>query len=63
MCYTYNRMEINAFIRSKRSGQVMVEYIIIAFMLLLSVTIFSVLLYTFKESSVRVLNLVGSEYP
>ncbi len=41
----------------------MLEFIIVAAMLVLSVSIISVLLYTFKENSTRVLHLVGSEYP
>lgn len=41
----------------------MLEFVIVAAMLVLSVTIISVFLYTFKEYSTRVLHLVGSEYP
>lgn len=48
---------------SGKYGQAMVEFLIIAAMLVLSVTILSAMLYTFKENSSRVLNLVGSEYP
>lgn len=45
------------------SGQAMIEYIITAAMLILSITVLSTLLYTFKQNSSRVMNLVGSEYP
>lgn len=41
----------------------MVEYVITAGMLVLTVTIFAVFLYTFREHSGRVLDLVASEYP
>lgn len=41
----------------------MIEYIITAAMLILSITVLSTLLYTFKQNSSRVMNLVGSEYP
>lgn len=41
----------------------MLEFIIVASMMILTVSILAVLLYTFKENSSRVLYLVGSEYP
>lgn len=46
-----------------RSGQTMVEYIIVAAMLTVMVSIFAVLLYAFKEHGGRVLDLVASDYP
>lgn len=63
MCYKFFYMNIGEKARKGKHGQAMIEFIIVACMLILSVTIFSVLLYTFKQNSVRVLNLVGSEYP
>jgi len=45
------------------SGQVLVEWAIVAAILVASVAILSVFLYTFKESGSRVLDLVASEYP
>jgi uncharacterized protein (UPF0333 family) len=48
---------------TERKGQAMLEFVIVATMLILSVTIIAVLLYTFQENSTRVLHLVGSEYP
>lgn len=46
-----------------KAGQAMVEYLTTAAALVLAVSICAVLLYTFKEHSGRVLNLVASEYP
>lgn len=48
---------------SDRSGQAMVEYVITAGILISTVAILSVFLYTFKEYAGRVLDLVASEYP
>lgn len=47
---------------SKR-GQVMIEYVVTAGMLIATISIFAVLLYAFKEHSNRVLDLVSYEYP
>jgi len=46
-----------------RSGQTMIEYVVMAVFIVLTVTIMSVLLYTFKEQGGRVLDLAASEYP
>ena len=46
-----------------RSGQVMTEYVLTAGVLLATVAILSLFLYTFKEHSGRVLELASSEYP
>jgi hypothetical protein len=48
---------------SQQRGQVMIEYLVVAAMLLATVSILAVLLYTFKEQSGRVLDLAASEYP
>jgi uncharacterized protein (UPF0333 family) len=48
---------------SRRRGQAMIEYMIIAAMLIAAVSILAVFLYTFKEQSGRVLDLAASEYP
>jgi Flp pilus assembly pilin Flp len=48
---------------SNRRGQTMVEYIVIAAMLVLAVSIIAILLFAFRQQSGRVLNLVASEYP
>jgi hypothetical protein len=46
-----------------QSGQAMTEYLITAGVLLASVAILALFLYTFKEHSGRVLELASSEYP
>ena len=49
--------------RRRVSGQAMVEYMVTAVMLIATVAILSVFLYTFKETGGRVLDLVAYEYP
>jgi hypothetical protein len=49
--------------RDARDGQAAVEYVILAGMMLAAVTILAVFLYTFRENSGRVLDLVASDYP
>lgn len=49
--------------RAARSGQAATEYVVVAGMLLASVMILALLLYTFKEYGGRILDLVASEYP
>ena len=46
-----------------RSGQVMTEYVLTTGVLLATVAILALFLYTFKEHSGRVLELAASEYP
>ncbi len=46
-----------------RDGQAMTEYVLTAGILLASVVILALFLYTFKEYSGRVLELAASEYP
>jgi hypothetical protein len=41
----------------------MLEYVIIAGILLASVAVLSIFLYTFRENGDRILNLVSAEYP
>jgi hypothetical protein len=48
---------------SSKRGQAMVEYVIMAGMMVAMVSIMAVLLYALKEHNVRVLDLVSSEYP
>lgn len=47
----------------ENSGQALVEYLVMAGVLIASVAVFAVFLYTFKEHGGRVLDLVASEYP
>ncbi len=44
-------------------GQVLVEYLIVACVLILVVVMMSFLLYALKQNGNRVLDLVASEYP
>ena len=44
-------------------GQAMVEYAITAGILISTVAILSVFLYTFREYAGRILDMVASEYP
>jgi hypothetical protein len=47
----------------RRSGQALVEYVIVAAMMVAALAILAVFLYTFREFGGRVLSLVASEYP
>jgi hypothetical protein len=46
-----------------RSGQVMVEYVVVFVCMLAVVTIFALCLYAVRQQSNRALDLVASEYP
>lgn len=46
-----------------KKGQAMVEFLVVAGMLMAAVAILMVFLTTFREYGLRVLDLVGSEYP
>jgi hypothetical protein len=48
---------------NRRSGQAMIEYVIVAAMLMSTIAILAVFLYSFREFGGRVLDLVASEYP
>ena len=48
---------------ASRRGQAMVEYAIVAGMLVVSLTILVVFLFSFKEYGGRILDFAGSEYP
>jgi len=45
------------------NGQAMVEFLVVAGVLMAAVAILMVFLMTFREYGTRVLDLVGSEYP
>ena len=49
--------------RKTNQGQTMIEFVIIASMLIATVTIFSIFLYSIKKDSARTLELVSYEYP
>jgi Flp pilus assembly pilin Flp len=44
-------------------GATMIEYVVIAGIMLALVSVTALVLYAYKEYGVRVLNLVASEYP
>ncbi len=46
-----------------RSGQAMVEYIVVFVLMLAVVAIFALCLYAVRQQSNRALDLVASEYP
>jgi Flp pilus assembly protein TadG len=48
---------------SDRSGQAMVEYLVVFVLLLAVVAIFALCLYAVRQQSNRALDLVASEYP
>ena len=48
---------------ASRNGQAMVEYVMMMVLLLSTVVIMSIFLYTYKQHSERVVSLVASEYP
>ncbi|MBU0679436.1 MAG: hypothetical protein KJ626_15150 [Verrucomicrobia bacterium] len=56
-----------SFIAAKRaggrSGQVMLEYAIVAGIFVAVVTILALLLFTFKEYGGRILDLLAAEFP
>jgi len=41
----------------------MIEYLLVAVVMIMTVAIVAILLYTFREHGGRVLDLVGSDYP
>ena len=49
--------------RDRRGGQAMIEYVVVAAMLVAATSILAVFLYSFREFGERVLDLVASEYP
>lgn len=46
-----------------RSGQTLIEYVIVAGMLLAATSVLAVFLYTFKQSGGRTIELIAYEYP
>jgi len=49
--------------RTGQAGQTTLEYVTTAGMLVLSLTILALFLYTFREYGGRILDLLASEYP
>lgn len=50
-------------LRRSDCGQAMVEYLVVAAMLLASLAILTLFLETFKDYGWRILDMVGSDYP
>lgn|GEM_PF-1957887 len=48
---------------SRKTGQTMVEYLIMVAMIIASLAVLVVFLITFREYGGRILNLAGCEYP
>jgi hypothetical protein len=48
---------------TRRDGQAMLEYLVIAGMLLASLAVLTLFLVTFKEYGYRILDMVSSDYP
>ena len=59
----FSRTVAGRLFPASRRGQATVEYVIVAGMLIASLAILVVFLYSFKEYGGRVLDLAGSEYP
>ena len=64
------RREYSFFLRGiirqlphSKAGQAMVEYVLIAGIMVLSLSIMALFMYVFKEHGARALDLVSSEYP
>ena len=53
---------LNKFLGNK-SGQTMVEYMILTVMLVFSLSVMAVFLFTFREFGSRVLDLVAADFP
>jgi hypothetical protein len=56
------RKTVEKIFRNK-TGQVMVEYMIITVMLVFSLSVMAVFLFTFREFGSRVLDLVAADFP
>ena len=49
--------------QARRCGQAMVEYIVVACMFVLAISVLAVFLYAFRENSGRILFLMASDWP
>ena len=47
----------------RKAGQVMLEYVIVAGMLVAVLSMLALFLYTFKEQGARVLDLISADFP
>ena len=70
-CYAFSGMETTVNGRFQkagassrnRCGQAVIEYMILAVLLIVTASILAVFLYSFRENGGRVLDLAASEYP
>jgi uncharacterized protein (UPF0333 family) len=60
MVYLSNRLPET---RDRRSGQVMLEYVIVFVAMLAVISVLALFLYSVRQQSNRALDLVASEYP
>ena len=56
-------MSPRSFVRPGRSGQAMVEYVVATGLLLGTLAMLALVLYTFREYGARVLDIVAYDYP
>lgn len=57
------RARMTVWPRRGRRGQAMLEYVLVAGVLLAAVAVCALLLYALRQQSARVLDLAASEYP
>jgi hypothetical protein len=62
-CMRNGRYSSSLLKQRPRAGQTMLEYLMVAGILLACVSILAVFLYTFKEHGGRILDLAASEFP
>jgi hypothetical protein len=69
-CYAFYEMETMraGFLKGKANrqrtcGQAMIEYMILAVLLIVAGSILAIFLYAFRENGGRVLDMAASEYP
>jgi hypothetical protein len=58
-----DRCMMSAEYKVYRRGQAMVEYMVVACMFVLAISVLAVFLYAFRENSGRILDLMASDYP
>jgi hypothetical protein len=60
---TRGKMRLPNVKRKSEKGQATVEYVVVAGMLLASLAVLTLLLVTFQEYGLRILEMVASDYP
>jgi hypothetical protein len=59
----FDGFKLKTHSQEHRCGQAMIEYFLIAAVVITMVSILALLLYTFREQSGRVVDLVAADYP